>query len=476
MTNTKLSGKINGLLNRMDRRQFIKSTSLITALSGSSFDDTTYPMIHNMKNIRVIHTESDFEREKLIRPFGFKGGYLTELWQVASKLTAESGLSKTGIATQSVLYGDADFFASRTETEGNALMFLVVNKALELIKQTAFTTPVLLLDMIFPELVMQAKQLTGKADLNINFVYNALISTDNAAWLLYAAEHNFKSFDEMVPEPYKKGLSHRNDKVAIMYQIPYGMPMQDLKDAAASGYFVFKIKTGHPGTQAEMLQKDIERLTQIHAVLKDLRSDHTTNGKLIYTMDANARYERKEFLMRYLDHARKIGAFEHILLYEEPLTEYNDENVSDVGVRIGADESVHDEAGAIRRLEQGYSAMVLKGIAKTLSQSMKIAKLAADRNVPCLCADLTVNPILVDWNKNLAARLMPFPGIGMGLMETNGDMNYQNWKNMLNYHPAAGASWTKANDGVFELNKEYYERNGGIFEPSAHYGEMFKKS
>jgi len=117
--------------------------------------------------------------------------------------------------------------------------------------------------------------------------------------------------------------------------------------------------------------------------------------------------------------------------------------------------------------------MVLKGIAKTLSLSIKIAKLAAERNVPCMCADLTVNPILIDWNKNLAAHLAPFPIINMGMMETNGDMHYVNWKNMVNYHPAASAPWMIPKNGVFELNSDFYERSGGIFEPSAHYESMF---
>lgn len=459
----------------INRRAFIKNTSLIAAFSGSSFDTLALPATKTMKNIKIIETDADFEREKLVRPFGFKGGYLTELWQVASRLKSDTGISRTGLATQSVLYGDADLFAQHTEAGGNALMFLVVNKALELIKQTPFANPIALLDTIFPKLVAEAKQLTGRSDLNINFVYNALISTDNAAWLLYAAEHNYKTFDEMIPESYKKGLSFRNDRIAIMYQIPYGMPVEDLKTAAAEGYFVFKIKTGQPGSQSEMLQKDMEKLSQVHGVLKDLRTSHTPNGKLIYTMDANGRYERKELLMRYLDHAKKIGAFEHILFYEEPLTEQNEENVSDLGIRIGADESVHNEAGAIIRIEQGYKAMVLKGIAKTLSMSVKIAKLAAEKEIPCLCADLTVNPILIDWNKNLAARLAPFPGLGMGLMETNGDMNYRNWKNMLNYHPAARASWTKPKNGIFELNEAYYAQSGGIFEPSAHYNALFNK-
>ena len=150
--------------------------------------------------------------------------------------------------------------------------------------------------------------------------------------------------------------------------------------------------------------------------------------------------------------------------------------MSDIGIPVAADESVHDEATALRRLEQGYGALVLKGIAKTLSFSMKVARLAQERNIPCLCADLTVNPILVDWHKNLAARITPFPGIGMGLMETNGDMNYRNWNTMMGYNPAAGASWNKVKQGVFELKDDFYQSSAGIFDPSAHYTQMFSRT
>lgn len=456
----------------MDRRAFLKNAGIAAALSGSGLSRA---LAKSAGNITVTHADSDFEREALLRPFGFKGGYLTELWQVASRLQAASGKSRTGIATQSVLYGDAEMFASHTETEGNALMYLVAVRALKLIKNTPFTDPVMLQETIFPQLLAGARQITGKKDLHTNFVYNALVSADNAAWLLYAAENGLESFDAMIPAPYKKGLSHRNSKVAVTYQVPYGMAVEELERAAAAGYFVFKIKTGYPGTQAEMMEKDMQRLSQVHRVLKDLRTPHTATGKLIYTLDANGRYEKKELLLRYLDHAKKTGALEHILFYEEPLAEHNDEDVSDTGIRMAADESVHDEAGALRRIEQGYTAMVLKGIAKTLTLSMKIAALAAEKKIPCLCADLTVNPVLVEWNKNIAARLMPFPGIGMGIMETNGDMNYRNWKNMSAWHPLAGASWTQPRDGVFELNDDYYRQSGGIFLPSAHYEEMFHR-
>ena len=85
-------------------------------------------------------------------------------------------------------------------------------------------------------------------------------------------------------------------------------------------------------------------------------------------------------------------------------------------------------------------------------------------------ADLTVNPILVEWNKVVASRLAPFPGLGgMGLLETNGHQNYKNWEKMRTYHPYPDAVWSKTVDGVFNLDKDYYSKSGGILEVSDHY-------
>ena len=86
--------------------------------------------------------------------------------------------------------------------------------------------------------------------------------------------------------------------------------------------------------------------------------------------------------------------------------------MGDLGLRIAADESAHTDEDAIRRIEMGYSAIALKAIAKTLSMTMKIAQAALERGVPCFCADLTVNPILVEWNKALPAGWHPSPDWG----------------------------------------------------------------
>ncbi|MDZ7723637.1 MAG: hypothetical protein U5R06_12750 [candidate division KSB1 bacterium] len=74
----------------------------------------------------------------------------------------------------------------------------------------------------------------------------------------------------------------------------------------------------------------------------------------------------------------------------------------------------------------------------------------------------------------MAARLAPFPELGLGLLETNGHQNYKNWYQMVGYHPYPDASWRKTVNGVFHLNKDYYDKDGGIFEPSVHYENMFQ--
>ncbi|MGJ7029627.1 L-alanine-DL-glutamate epimerase [Niabella hirudinis] len=428
----------------------------------------------NMK-IKIDHIASDFERQPLVRPFGFKGGYLTELWQAVSLMQTATGKPQVGLATQSVLYGDPDVFAGHSESAGNALMYALSEKALQLAKQTPFDTPVDLLTTILPEVARYAISVTGSNNVNLNFIYNALVSVDNAAWLVYASENKCADFDTMIPPVYRKPLSTHNSRIAVMYQVPYGMPVTDLLKAAEEGYFVFKIKTGMPGNQEQMLQSDIDRLTLVHRTLKDLRTPQTKDGRLIYTLDSNGRYQKKESLLKYLDHAKKIGAFEQIKLIEEPFWESSNDDVSDLGVIIGADESVHTEADAVKRIQQGYKAIVLKGIAKTLSISFKIAKVAYEHHAACICADLTVNPLLLDWHKNLAARLHPFPGIGMPMMETNGDMNYKNWELMKTYNAVQHAPWQQVKQGVFELDDDFYRRSGGIFMGTQHYESMFRK-
>ncbi|MBQ6914889.1 MAG: L-alanine-DL-glutamate epimerase, partial [Kiritimatiellae bacterium] len=112
----------------------------------------------------------------------------------------------------------------------------------------------------------------------------------------------------------------------------------------------------------------------------------------------------------------------------------------------------------------GYGAMALKPIAKTLSVSLAVAAAAKRRGVPCFCADLTVSPPMVEWNKAVAARLDAFPGIrGIGLVETNGEQNYVNWERMRLSLSRPDAAWTRARGGVFELDADYWDAAGALF-------------
>jgi L-alanine-DL-glutamate epimerase-like enolase superfamily enzyme len=214
-------------------------------------------------------------------------------------------------------------------------------------------------------------------------------------------------------------------------------------------------------------------LTAVHKAIGHYETPYTENGKIPYYFDANGRYEKKETLLRFLDHAKKIGAFDQLAVIEEPFDESNEEFVGDMGVRVAADESAHTVDDAAHRIELGYSTIAVKAIAKTLSMTMKITQLAYEKNIPCFCADLTVNPILVEWNKNIAARLPALPGMTVGLQEANGHQYYKNWETMAARHPYANASWVKAKGGVFELNDDYYQKSGGVLEDIPYYLDKF---
>jgi L-alanine-DL-glutamate epimerase-like enolase superfamily enzyme len=354
-------------------------------------------------------------------------------------------------------------------------MYLMTERAMQMVKGQKFSSPVELLDNIVEEVYEYGVKISGRSNLRKTFALNALVGLDNAAWLLYAAENGITNFDDLIPAEYRPALSHHHEKVASIPLMAYTIPIEEIKQAADEGYFFMKIKIGQPGTQEEMLEKDKERLTQIHKAIGHMETPYSKDGRLPYYFDANGRYEEKETLLKLLDHAKEIGAYDQIAIIEEPFPEGKEIDVSDIEISLAADESAHTDEDALKRIEMGYRAIALKAIAKTLSMTMKIANVAKKHNVPCFCADLTVNPILIDWNKVVAARLDPFPGLGIGLLETNGHQNYSNWDTMFSYHPYNGASWTKTRGGVFDLNDDYYAKSGGILTDSQHYMDMFQK-
>jgi len=463
--------------SRFSRREFLKTVGVSAGLAASGITgaSTIINTGCNMspKNITIDSVDSNFEREPLVRPFGFKGGYMSEIWQTIAYLRSTSDIHKIGLCTQNVLWSDAKVFASYSESGGNALMYALSDYALKIVKGKSFETPIELLDDILEEVYEYGIKVTANPHLRKTFALNALVGVDNAAWLLYAHENGIKNFDDMIPAKYKPALSTHHKQVASIPLMAYSIPINEIVEAVDQGYFFMKIKIGQPGTQEEMLEKDKARLSAIHEAIGNRETKYTKNGKLPYYFDANGRYESKDTLMRLLDHAKKIGAFDQIAVVEEPFPEELELDVGDIPVRLAADESAHTDEDAKKRIEMGYKAIALKAIAKTLSMTMKIAQLAHEHGVPCFCADLTVNPILVDWNKSIASRLAAFPDLGLGLLETNGHQNYKNWETMFSYHPDNGARWTKTVDGVFNLDNNYYEHSGGILKPSDHYEKMF---
>lgn len=423
--------------------------------------------------IRIKNTNDNFERGALLSPFGFKGGYVSELWQSAALMESETGHKGLGLGTQSPLWSDAKVFAGSSQAAGNTLMYQMTAYALRKAREIPFETPFDLLDALLPITYEYGRRITGRSDLRLTFALNALVAVDNAAWQVYCAEKHIEGFDEMIPDDVRSALSFRHSKLAAIPLMTYGVSQQDIIKAVDDGFFFLKIKLGcdpdGDGDPEKMLEWDKARLSAIHSAVKDRTTEYTENGCVPYYLDANGRYDSKDRLMRLIEHAERIGALERIILLEEPFPEEYKVDVSDIPVRIAADESAHSESDALERIELGYTAIALKPIAKTMSMSLNILKAAHLKGVPCFCADLTVNPILVDWNKNVAARLEPLPGMKVGVLESNGHQNCVNWETMKSYHPRTGGSWITPDRGIFHLDDSFYGCSGGILEMSEHY-------
>jgi len=454
----------------MNRRRFLQGSGalLVGGLTSTAFKSP----FGISSSIQITGGFSAVEKELLVRPFGFKGGNLTELWQTAVQLNGAKGSQAIGLGTQSVLWSDSAVFLGNSETEGNSQMYALTKRAVQMLKGVSFADPISLIDDIFDEVYEYGKKITNRSDLRKTFALNSLVSIDNALWMLYAQENGISNFDHLIPGPYRPALSSRQKKLACIPLMSYNAPIEELKGMTKNGSFFIKIKLGHAGTQQEMLEKDKKRLADIHRAIGSQLTPYTESGKLLYYFDANGRYESKQTLQQFLDYAKKIGAFDQIALIEEPFPENAEIDVSDFGVRISADESVHTDSDVLARIQMGYKAIALKPIAKTLSMTLKIAKVAHEHNIPCFCADLTVNPILVEWNKNLAARLSLLPGLKVGLLETNGKQNYKNWDSLCSYNPYNGSSWTIPKKEMFELDQKFYQTSGGIFKKSEHYQNL----
>lgn len=459
-----------------NRRDFLKhSTQLIGA---SLWPGLPISRPNHEAMIALKRTDSNFERTPLARPFGFKGNAITNVWQTMAYLESDTGLHSIGLGTQSVLWSDARVFVQQSEEGGNALMFAILDHGLQLMAERPFYNPIHNLDNLLPDVVKYAKKITGRQDLRKTFTLNALVALDNAAWVLYAKRQKEKQLDRLIPKEYRFGLSARHQKVASIPALSYGVDMQEIKRLADQGFFIMKIKIGAPGDQAAMLEKDKAFLKAIHDTIGHYETPHTPDGKIPYYFDANGRYDRQDTMKRFLDYADQIGALEQIAVLEEPFGERNQQSIGQItayGMHVAADESAHTDKECLERIQQGYNCIAVKAVAKTLSMTLKIAQVAHQFQVPCFCADLTVNPVLVEWNKNIAARLPAFPGLDFGLQETNGWQNYKDWDQMLSKHPTPDAPWVQPKNGVFETGDAFFEKSGSIFETMPDYERIFLK-
>ena len=425
--------------------------------------------------MRITSTTSNFIREPLAAPMGFKGSYLSELWQPVAKLSTADH-SGIGVGVQSVLWSDSAVFSSHSQAGGNAFMFAMSEYALKLIEGMDFQDPFTLLDEIFPKVYDYGKQITNRSDLRKTFALNSLVCVDNAAWQLYSRQNGESDFLKLVPEALRAPLMGRQEALCSIPLVTYGMDIDAVKKLVNDGHFFLNVKIGSDpdkdGDRAKMLEWDKNRIRQIHAAVKDMTTPYTESGHIPYYLDANGRYDSKARLAELLEYADKIGALERIAILEEPFPEDFLEDVSDLPVRLAADESAHSDEDAIERIDLGYTAIALKPIAKTMSMSLRILDEAYKRNIPCFCADLTVNPWMVDFNKNVAARIAPLPGMKIGVLESNGAQNYANWDAMTSYHPLYGkADFISTKNGLFQLGDEFYRTSGGIFCDAPYYSK-----
>ena len=426
--------------------------------------------------MRIVETDLEIQREPFARPFGFKGSAFHEKWNLVVRATDETGAVAFGLGGLAVLWSDAAVFAAHTEMGGNVLQAAVLEYALQRAKDVEFEKPPELFDAIVDDVFEYGKKITGNGDLRRTFVLIAMVALDNAAWLLYAKRHGLATFDEMVPEQYQSLLSNRQSHVAIVPAVGYTLPMDELKALLNNGAYVLKIKIGHPGDEKEMVAKDKAWLSQIHKLAKDYETQMTDSGHVLYYLDANGRYGQKESMAQVLGHADQEGFLDRIVLIEEPFQRPNEVDVHGLPARFAGDESIETVADVETRVAQGYGAMAIKPAGKTLSLAFGMIEAAAKAQVPCFVADNACVPVLVEWNKNVQARLPNFPGIKGGLMESNGPENYATWGRMLSEYPLPDAAWLRPQNGAFVLGEGYYGHSGGIFEEPKFYTKLFERN
>ncbi len=414
----------------------------------------------------ISYTKYHFEviREPLSRPFHFKGSFFTEKWLNEVTIFSGNHGRVKSIGGNAILWSDPNVFFSHSETGGNMIMSLMAEKAVSLLSNKEFPNPIDAFRYIFPKLHSFGQKITENNKLRKTFTLNSLVSLDFALWKLYAKVESIKSFHEMIPEKYRTAFNSKQEKLARVPLITYNLPDREIIRLAESGHFIFKIKIGHPGNQAEMLERDIERIRNIHNLLKEFRTDYTENSKIAYYLDANGRYGSKELFLRLIDAMGGERILDQVIIVEEPFPENSEIDVHGIPVRIAADESLNELEDIKRKAQLGYRGIALKPAGKTLSMTIMMAFQAYKEDIPCFVADSACVPLLLDWNRNVASLLPAFPGITFSLIESNGAQYYKNWKTMLQNHPCKNSEWLEPRNGLYHLDEQFYGKCGCVFE------------
>ena len=114
-----------------------------------------------------------------------------------------------------------------------------------------------------------------------------------AAWSLHARQLGLSTFDELIPDSAAPGLSCRQQKLASVPLVTYGMAIDEIIETVNAGHHFIKIKLGadpdKDGSHEKMLAWDKNRISEIHAALKKNPSPHTESGRIAYYFDANGR-------------------------------------------------------------------------------------------------------------------------------------------------------------------------------------------
>lgn len=404
----------------------------------------------------------DISREPFRKPIGFKGAEFREKWVTRVTLTGASGASATAWGGLAPLWADERVFLGHTEAGANVLMASIAEFALQRARQEAFATPLMLHDRIVEEVHEYARYVTGLSDLRRTFTLNAMIAVDHAAWLLYARERAIENFDAMVGEDFAGLLRERHRSLGCIPLISYTTTAEEVSQLVRMGHFFLKVKIGAPGDDRHMLDADKRRLHELFRLVGDCETPHTIDGRIRFYVDANGRYSRRSQVEELLDFCSEHGRLQQIALFEEPFDEHVEEDVRGLPVVFAADESLHSVEDVAARREAGYRAIALKPAGKGLTMTLRLAREAERVGAACFVADSACTPILLDWNKNVAARLPALEGIKCGLLEVNGPQQYNHWDSLLAAHPEAKQPWIRPANGAFHFDASFYE-GGGLF-------------